>query len=367
MDIVHRGTVVVGLVTLRDRQVVVLRHRRTEHSLLPVHQRQAAISRHGPARVDDRRRARTAMGYDDLLQVRVTHLRTTHSISLRILVVVGIHAPLDPVSGRHDRHVSLRCRHREVGRGHHRRLAVVGTLLARHDDDAVGTTRTIDGTRRGILQHLDGLNVLRVQLLQVEVLVHGHPVHHIQRIGIAVLVDARRTAYLDLYRRARCTTGRLYVDTRQLALQRRGNVRNRAFSQLVTLHLGHGIRHVTLLHRAIADDHQFLQLVGIRAHVHVRTAVLHRRLLRTVSDVRHLYLAHLAVDRQHVVTVHVRHRAARLSDSLHRSTNHGLTHLVNHMTLDGHRLGLRHYSRQQQHDDCPYLLAFLHSLLLLNG
>ena len=59
------------------------------------------------------------------------------------------------------------------------RLAALGV----DDDHAVGSTATVDGCRRGILEHLDVVDVIGSDVVQV---VHGHTVDDIERVVATV-------------------------------------------------------------------------------------------------------------------------------------------------------------------------------------
>ena len=68
-------------------------------------------------------------------------------------------------------------------------------------------------------------------------------------------------------------------------MQGRSDVRHGALGKFFSLHLGHGADYIALLYRAVADDHEFVQLVGILAHLYIGLAILDGDFLRTVSHV----------------------------------------------------------------------------------
>ena len=53
------------------------------------------------------------------------------------------------------------------------------TLLSGHQDHTVSSTRTVDGCRGSILQHVDALDIVRVNTIEVTA---GHAVDHIERL-----------------------------------------------------------------------------------------------------------------------------------------------------------------------------------------
>ena len=66
------------------------------------------------------------------------------------------------------------------------------TLLGGDKNDAVGGTGTIDGTRGGILQHFDALDVVGVHTLHT-ILVGRHAVYNIKRIRVVDGTDTTDT------------------------------------------------------------------------------------------------------------------------------------------------------------------------------
>ena len=58
-------------------------------------------------------------------------------------------------------------------------LALLASLCG-DEDNAVGGTRTVDGARSSVLEHLDGLDVARVKI--VDAAFDGHSVHDVERV-----------------------------------------------------------------------------------------------------------------------------------------------------------------------------------------
>ena len=67
------------------------------------------------------------------------------------------------------------------------------TLLGSNEDNTIGCTCTINGTRSGILQHLDTLDVARVEIIQATL--DRHAVYDIERVRV---VDGTCTTYTNL-------------------------------------------------------------------------------------------------------------------------------------------------------------------------
>ena len=61
----------------------------------------------------------------------------------------------------------------------HLQRLVFLTILGSNDNDTIGSTRTVDGTRRSILQNLDGLDIIRREVTDSGT--HWHTVDDIKR------------------------------------------------------------------------------------------------------------------------------------------------------------------------------------------
>ena len=157
-------------------------------------------------------------------------------------------------------------------------LAVL-TLLRGDDDHAVGGTRTIDTGRRGILQHLNRLDVGRVQ--RVQVLRRGHTVDDVERVAG---VHRTHTAHAD----GRTATARGSighdVDTGQLALHGVQHVRIALRDGTFHVHHRHGTCQVGLALYLITRDDHLGEFLGVVAHGDVH-ACLCGQFLRLESDV----------------------------------------------------------------------------------
>ena len=103
---------------------------------------------------------------------------------------------------------------RQVGIEVHLDLIALLALLGRDDDDAVRGTRTVDGGRCGILQHLHALDVTCVQ--RVQGTCRRHAVHDVQRV--LRRIERTDTTDADRTHAARRAVGR-NRHARHLALQ----------------------------------------------------------------------------------------------------------------------------------------------------
>ena len=126
-----------------------------------------------------------------------------------ITVLVGIHNVISAAGNPVNAEVALIV---------HLQGLVFLTALGRDDNHTVGSTRTVDSTCRSVLQHLNGLDVVRREV--TDSCTHGHTVNDIERSS-----TSERTDTTDTYRwvGTRLTVrGNLY--TSHLTFQHRRNV-----------------------------------------------------------------------------------------------------------------------------------------------
>ena len=96
------------------------------------------------------------------------------------------------------------------------------TFLRCDNDDTVRTAATVDGRGRGILQHVEGLDVLRVNGCEKvgntlhSVVIHRHTINDQQRVVVGI--QRRAAADADIHLAARCTVVRGDVNTSNLTL-----------------------------------------------------------------------------------------------------------------------------------------------------
>ena len=203
IEVVERHVVRVILPAARHREVRVTELTGPEHRLPPV--------RPGAARHDERvgelvrTRVHVGAGSRHLLRpagVRPDVGRHRRVVSQRI-VSVDVRRDVEPgiaVGRFHYLEIVERVQLEDVvhpadRRGHtgfhvQRNLAPARlAALGLDHDHAVARARAVDRHRRGVLQDVDGRDLVRVQPVQVGVL-NGRPVHHVERIVVLKRGDA---------------------------------------------------------------------------------------------------------------------------------------------------------------------------------
>ena len=129
-------------------------------------------------------------------------------------------------------------------------------FLGRDDDDTVRRTRSVDGGRRGILQHLDRGDVLRIDQLQS--VLHDEVVDDNQRR--AARIEGAAAAHTDLGSHTHLGGGVLDRHTRQTSLQDGRDVRRGDVDDILRIEFRDGAGQVRLALYAVADHHQLLDL-----------------------------------------------------------------------------------------------------------
>ena len=120
----------------------------------------------------------------------LTHLVTTRqrSIGIRtsltqiVAILVGVH---------HVIYITRNLVNTEVTRVVHLQRLVFLTILGSDDNDTISCTRTIDGTRRSILQDLNGLNIIRREITDSGT--HWHTINDIKRSSATERTDTTDT------------------------------------------------------------------------------------------------------------------------------------------------------------------------------
>ena len=147
------------------------------------------------------------------------------------------------------------------------RLLTAAALLCGDDDDTVGTTRTVDGGSRCVLQHCEALDIVRidkrervVHTLSV-IVIHRHAVDNNKRV---VAGGKRSTATnTDLCTVSRSTGCRVDVHTGNLTLD---HVLGRSDDTMIFLIRLEGCDRtgkVVLLSHTITDDHHFVKSLRV--------------------------------------------------------------------------------------------------------
>ena len=201
-------------------------------------------------------------------------------------------------------------------------------LLRCNDNHTIGTLRTIDGSRRGILQHVDTLNVVGVDIAQRTTL---HTIDDDQRL--VATTDGTVTTNTHFIA--------THVQTRDTALQSSCHIARRGLQNSFALNLCYGTRQVALLHGTETDDHDLVEALHVRLHLHPHIwACCQRQGLVTCIGELEL-LAFSIVHRE--VSFDVSDASDIGSDDLNGDTNHRLAILVHYITFD--RLRLLNFDR----------------------
>ena len=213
----------------------------------------------------------------------------------------------------------------------------LGTLLGRDDDDAVGSAGTVDGGRGGVLQDGEGLDVVGVD--------RGEGVAH---EGAAFLGDRdtvdddERVVARGQRGAAADTEGRLGsgfagggndVQTRHLADEGLGGTGDRTAVDIVGLDGDDGSRHILFLDGAVADDHDIIQIFGIRQEMEGRRDLGGRECLGGVADAADHHRRVRTGHGQFVFAVETRGGARRGALFHHSGPDDG-SHLVDDDSLD---------------------------------
>ena len=143
----------------------------------------------------------------------------------------------------------------------------LGALLRRDDDNAVGSTGTVDGGCRCVLEDGEGLDVFRVDGGQRvahagdAVIGNGQTVDDVERVVGGV--EGRAATDTDCSAGARHTGTGSDDDTRALTAEEVGGSRDDTLVDFVGLDGRDGTGKVTLLDGTVADDDDFVEEVGV--------------------------------------------------------------------------------------------------------
>ena len=153
-------------------------------------------------------------------------------------------------------------------------------LLGGHQYYAVGSLRTVDSGRSGILQDIDALDIGGVQVGNIST----HAIDKVQRFCITYGTQTT-DAHLEAFTRLTGSGGDVY--TRRLSLHGLQGVGGVQFGNLVTFHLNGSTRHQFFLLYAVTYNHDFVQhlIVFLQHHVDGRSAA-HLDGLRYKANVR---------------------------------------------------------------------------------
>ncbi len=160
------------------------------------------------------------------------------------------------------------------------------TALGGDDEDAVGRTRTVHGGRCGILEHLDREDVGSVDAVDV---LHGDAVDDEQGLD-SLGRESGDTAHVDRSGLAGLARTGRDVDAGDLSLHGLEDVGSHLALDGLLRKGGDGARDVALLHRAVSDDHHFVDLLGVGHQVDAQAVGLRAQGAGLVADERHLHL-----------------------------------------------------------------------------
>ena len=220
----------------------------------------------------------------------------------------------------------------------------LGSLLGGDDDDTVGTCRTIDGGRGGILEHLDALDVVGVEVGD------GAAAHTVDDEERCIRTVERTVTTQQEGGRLACLA-RLAgdVETGNLALQTFHGVHYRCYLDFVGLHARNSAGEIALLLDTITDHHHFFEEVvvfvnddfklGIALDGHVLSRISHK------TDVKDRLVGHTG-DGEVAIEVGDGARCGAFDENI--GTDDGFAGgLVNHLT--GHGSGLCEKKASAQH------------------
>ena len=246
-------------------------------------------------------------------------------IPVGIGAVVLAQAVLDILARREQLGVLADGLERELARIVGRHAALLGAF-GRNEDHTAGGTRTVDRTRRSILQHVDRLDVLLVDRPHVTA---RDAVDNHERALAGI--DRRDAAQLEIIAAVGAGAAR-DGKSRNLALERRGDGRtSHAGRQVIALDRGDGRSHRLLFHRTVTDHHDVLEYLAVVFHDDVddRTRPDIHGLLG-IADEREFQLAVCrGIDR--VTSVDARGRTRRRADHHYGGTDQRLAGRVGHL------------------------------------
>ena len=189
----------------------------------------------------------------------------TQIVVVRIYTIVhrGLPEGTPPLAGVHRLNLV------RIKRGSHTGIEVylhftLLTFLRGNDNHTIGSTRTVDTGRGGILQHLNRLDIIAIQLMHTSL--RGYTVNDVQRV---VVVQRSDTTNANGGSTRRITIGR-DVHTRHTTLHGLDGVVLVLLSQIRGTHRRDGTRQVGLALAGITCYHHFLyhQCVILHHYLH---------------------------------------------------------------------------------------------------
>ena len=215
------------------------------------------------------------------------------------------------------------------------------TLLGGDHYHTVGTTATVDGRSRSVLQYIQTLNISHIQ--GVDTQIRRYTIDNNQRVAV---VDRTETTDLDAYV-ITGSAGIQYLYTADLTLQCLTNVSYRSRSNILGCHRTYRTGQVGLTHRTVTYYNDLFQHLYIRHkfYLDIRTTI-HRHLRCLIAYIADLENC-LCVAVHYELTIQISNRALAGTLYRHTGTYHRLVVLILHQTYDTQ---LCHCRERQQHN-----------------
>ena len=162
-------------------------------------------------------------------------------------------------------------------------LSTIAALCGNHNH-TVGTTSTVDGCCRSVLQHLDRLDIVRVEKVEVA---HCHAVYNVERTCRSI--DGSDTTDDNAHLTTRLTCIAEDVDTSSLTLQTVKGVERLLLDDVGTLSVRYRTCKVGLTHCTVTYYYQLVKsgILGFQHHVEFAVLSLSdRNLLAQVAQIR---------------------------------------------------------------------------------
>ena len=226
------------------------------------------------------------------------------------------------------------------------------TFVCRDDNHTVGTTRTVDGSGRSILQNVHRLDVVGVYI--VDATGKGNTVEHDEPV-VAGRKRARTTnTYLHGSTRLRRSLRHLYAG--HTTLQGVGNIRTGHLAQQVAPHVSHRTGDSLLALRTVTNDNHVVKILSFSFKLYLQIALAaHIDGLRHISYIRDDQ-GGTRLNVQCEVTVHIRYSAITCTFFHNRSADErtfAIAHHAGYLLL----LLLSGLNRLGQPSDCHCLRA----------
>ena len=131
------------------------------------------------------------------------------------------------------------------------------SVLGSYQYHSESTTRTIDSSRRSVLQYRYTFHICGIHRVEIPL----HPVY--QHKGTTTRTNTSCSTKINGWRTRRFTVTECNVQPRYHTLQRTRNVTVAALCNLLAINLVHSTNQIYFLCRTVTYDHHFLQLLRI--------------------------------------------------------------------------------------------------------